>query len=494
MKVGLKILGGYTFLGGAEGVSNGCMFVRNLILARLLSKEDFGIAATLALVVSLFELTSKMSFGQQVIQSKSGDDPVFVESAHACQGLSGVLDGLLILVFSYPLAHWFGMEAHRSALMLMSIIPLSAGFRSLENYRLLRHMRFGPLVYTDTMPQVMITVAAWPLAAWLRDYRAILSLLLVKAIASLVISHVVAERPYRLRWEPKLLRENLSFSYPLILSGFLMFGVFQGDRMLVAGAYSLADLGAYAVASTIAMTPCFIIFRIFGTGTLPVMARVQNDPVRFNTYYRLYLQGLALCAALFVVTMVLTGETIVTFLFGAKYQDAAVVAVWLAVGQGCRMLRGAPATAAMARGDTVNTLVSNLWRISGLLLAVPVVFLKWDLCWVAITGGIGEMLALLASLMRLRWKHGILLRESLLPGSLVVLMALGAFLAREVFAFGSTLGQITLAGAAASFSIALFAILFPDFRQTSFSLLAEVKLKLKEAVKTVRLRVVTWRT
>jgi len=479
MKVGIKILGASTLLGSAEIINNGCAFLRNLILARLLSKEDFGIAAVLALMVSLFELTGKLSFGQQVIQSKMGDNRAFQDSTHTCQLLTSVFDTILILVFAYPLARWFGMEAHRGALMLMAIIPFCAGLTSLENYRLVRHLRFTPLMLTDTLPQVTITLAAWPLAAWLRDYRAILSLLLVKAVFSMITSHLIAERPYRLCWEPKLIKENLRFGWPLLLSGFLMFGIFQGDRMLIAGTYSLADLGTYAVAATIAMTPCFVVFRISGTITLPIMAQAQDDPAKFREYYRLYVQILALCSAVFVVGMILGGEATISLLFGKKYASAAVLALWMMVGQAFRILRGAPICAAMARADTINTLSSNLWRLSGLVLAVPVVLLKLDLYWVAIAGGIGEALALSSSIILLRKNQSLPLGDCAYPASLVAAIAVAVFVGSLALAPSHVAAQLVITAAGCSAAVALFGLSFGQLRHASIVLLSDLWMQLK---------------
>lgn len=480
MKVGLKMLRGSTLLGGAEIVNNGCAFLRNVILARLLSREDFGIAATLALVVSLFELSGKMSFGQQVIQSKTADDPEFLASTHASQALTGILSTILILLCSYPLAHWFGMETHRGTLMLMAIIPLCAGFTSLENYRFVRHLRFAPLILTDTVPQIMITLAAWPLAAWFRDYRAIIILLLVKSVFSLITSHLVAERSYKLSLVPERVKANLRFGWPLVVSGYLMFGVSQGDRMLIVGTYTLADLGVYAVAATIAMTPCFVIFRISGTVALPVLAAAQGDPPKFREYYRLYAQALALCSAVFVVGMILGGEPVITMLFGKKYSDAAALASWVMIGQAFRILRGAPTSAAMAKGDTVNTMSANLWRLSGLALAIPVVFLKWDLRWVAIAGGVGEMLALAASLVRLRMKHHLPSGYLLYPACFVAAFAIAAYAAKGSLATGNTAGALALTVAGCTAVLVVFGIFFGRLRQVTLTLLMDVRLKIKE--------------
>jgi len=325
----------------------------------------------------------------------------------------------------------------------------------------------------------MITLAAWPLAAWLRDYRAIVSLLLIKSVFSLITSHLVSERRYQLSWQSGRLRDAFRFGWPLILSGFVMFGVFQGDRMLIAGAYTLSDLGVYAVASTLAMTPCFIIFRISGTASLPVMARVQDDPEVFRAYYKMYAQALAFVATIFAIMMVLSGEMMITLLFGSKYREAAALAGWLAIGQTLRIIRGAPTCAAMAKGDTVNTLSSNLWRLSGLIFALPFVFLKMDLYWIAIAGGLGELLALSASIIRLRRKHGLIPSDCIYPAALVCALVTVALITKVWIPSSSFIAAFLSALVECGITVVVFAMAFPALRRVSFSLAREVMGKVR---------------
>ena len=463
------------------------MFVRNLILARMLSKADFGIAATLALVVSLFELAGKMSFGQQVIQSPEGERPEFQKATHASQALAGTLSAALILAFACPLARLFGMEAHRDGLMLLAIVPLCIGFASLDIYRQVKNLRFVPLMLTTMLPQVITTLAAWPLAAWFKDYRAILCILLINAFASLVASHWLSQRPYRICWQPNFVLENLRFGWPLLASGFLMFGIYQGDRMLIAGTYTMSDLGVYAAASTIALAPYYAIVRITGTISLPVLARAQTDLAKFQSYYGLYTQTLALLGAVFVVSMVLAGQTVIALFLGSKYQGAGALLAWLAFGQAFRIVRGAPTCAALAKGDTINTMLANLFRLSGLLLAVPVALLKMNLCWIAVAGGIGEMIALGAAIGRLRRRHGLHLGDCLYPLGLEIVLVAAAYGIRDLYAPSGAISTLGLAALGCVVSLAAFCAVFAGLRQAAVSLLAEAWLRVKTIIKTGRL-------
>lgn len=55
-------------LTGVVSYSSG--LARNMIFARILTKADFGVVATTAMMMSRFEWVSKMGIGQLLIQSK----------------------------------------------------------------------------------------------------------------------------------------------------------------------------------------------------------------------------------------------------------------------------------------------------------------------------------------------------------------------------------------------------------------------------------------
>ena len=91
------VSGSLLTLSGSVG-SYACSFIRNMILARVLSKADLGSAATLWMILGLFELTAKMGIGRFVVQDPEGDRPGFVGTMHALQALIGAASSLIILV------------------------------------------------------------------------------------------------------------------------------------------------------------------------------------------------------------------------------------------------------------------------------------------------------------------------------------------------------------------------------------------------------------
>jgi len=104
------------------------------------------------------------------------------------------------------------------------------------------------------VPQLLTTVAAWPLAAYLRDFRVLLYLLVGKGCSAPSFA-CSRGRAFRLRRRPDYLKQICSYTLPLLVSSLMMVAILQGDRLLIAGAYTLSQLGEYAVAAMLVTAP-----------------------------------------------------------------------------------------------------------------------------------------------------------------------------------------------------------------------------------------------
>ena len=82
MALAAQIFRGSALLTLNEVLGNVCIFIRNFVLARVLTKSDFGIAATLTVVISLLEIGGRMALGQQLVRAKNGEERDYVGTAH----------------------------------------------------------------------------------------------------------------------------------------------------------------------------------------------------------------------------------------------------------------------------------------------------------------------------------------------------------------------------------------------------------------------------
>jgi len=416
-----KAVRGSFQLAFAEGVAAAASFVRNMILARMLTKADFGIAATFSLILTLIEFSAKLGVARFVVRDKEGNDPDFIAAAHLMQFAGAALSAAAIAALAVPLSRLFGLPNQAAAIALLALAPLLRGLEHLDVRRYERDLRFGPSLLVEAVPQVLITLAAWPVTAWFGDYRALLVLLLAKAFFCTIGTHVLKERPYRWQIHRAYISRMWRFGWPLIINGFLLFGVLHGDQLLVATFYSMADLGAYAAAATLNLAPTFFFGRVFNTVALPVLAGVQDDAAAFARRYRQVLAVMTLFATVCSLGMILGAEALMQLVYGAKYAGGGPLLAWLAAANGFRNLRIAPALAAIAKGDSENQMRSNWWRVVALLPASACALTRQPVWTIACTGLLGEALACWASFLRLRRHDGVPLADSLAAAGMTLL-------------------------------------------------------------------------
>jgi len=458
-----KILKGAFVLTAGQSLSYGLSFVRNLILARILSRADFGLAATFALAINMLEMASRVSLGKQVIQAKDGESPRFIGTAHSFLFLTGAISTVVILAASIPLAHLFKVPDKAWAFALLAFVPLCRGLENLDNQRQQRDFKYLPSILIEFVPQAVMTVLTWPLALWIGDYRVVVILILGKAAMSMLAAHLLAKHSYRWAWERTLIHQMWRFSWPLLVNGLLMFAVQQGDQIMVGSGYSLSVLGLYAAGASLVAALFQIVAQVAYSILLPLFSRLQSNPAEFRREYRSCVQLSALAATVVMTPLVAGGEQLLHFLYGPKYLGGGVILVWLAAAGAFRFIRIAPAAAAMAMADTQNQMIANAYRSGAVLLGLLVVVMRWPIFALAACGLVGEVAATVVSTWRLKRKHGIDAGETLVAATYLAVWLGGSGL---LAAFGAQRWPVCAIGGAALTLVVLslisFRLLFPE--------------------------------
>ena len=384
--------------------------IRNLLIARLLSVADYGIAATLALVMTLIEMATALGLQAQIIQSHEGDDPDFQASLQGVQMLRGALAALILYFAAGALAAFLNLPDLAWAYQIVALVPLLSGLVHFDIYRLNRKMRFAPLLLSTTFPLLLTLALVWPLVEWLGDWRVMLVLILVQVAALTLTSHIVAERRYRLAFEARRIRQSLTFGWPLLINNALLFLVFQGDRALVARELGPEVFAIFSMGVTLTLTPTLVLGKSLQTLLLPRLSSEQ-DPVRFERLATITQQAAILNALILLLGVFFLGEPVIALVLGAKYLPLVPIIGALAAVQALRVLKTGGNIVALSRGQTGNAMISNLFRAATLPLVWLTLVQGGGLGAVIALAALGETLGYGASLILVRWR----LRQRLWP-------------------------------------------------------------------------------
>lgn len=406
-------------------------FVRNAGVARLIGVEQFGIAATLLIVVMLVEMLSNFNLDKLLLQAPDGEDPVVQDTIHTVQAVRGAVTALVLIALAWPFAWLFSVPDAWPAFMLLAAVPLGRSFIHLDLKRVQRALNFRPEVTAEVTSQVVSLGVGLVTAWWWRNFWAVPVALTAQVVVYVALSFATSKRPYRWAWDAAFARRCLAFGWPLLVNGLLMFAILQGDRAIIASIgrllgttdYTLADVGIYSAAATLMMAPSILLSRVSSSFLLPIFSRIQSDPVQLQQQYRLAMQGLGAAAVAMTVLVVVGGHWIMPLVYGSDYAAAGVFVGWLAAAHSVRLVRTAPTLAALSRADSHNLLLANIARVSAVGLTLAAAVAGMSLTVIAATTFAGEIIALLASTVLLARRHDIAASATLMPTVRVVAIA-----------------------------------------------------------------------
>ena len=394
--------------------------LRNVLLARLFSVEQFGIISTFAVVFALFDMLGYLGLDRMLVQARDGEAPRVQATLHSIQVLRGFLLGALLLVTAEPLAAVMGVPDIAWAFAAMAVVPVLQGFLHLDQARLQRDMNFSALIRIDLIAEVLTLAMIYPLYLVFGDYRAALVYFIAQFVIRLMLSHLVARRAYALGFDWGVAVRAFHFGWPLLLNTMLLFAIFQGDRVIVANRLGMTELGLFSLAFMLTMMAANILAQTQQRLFLPKLAPLQDDTAAFAALARIPLQS-GLVIGLAVATgFAILGPDLVLVVFGAKFAGALPVLTWLALMQAVRIAKSGVSVVALARGETRISLLANIPRVAMLPLA-----------WIAVTQGMGVLavvwIAILGEIVGLAVAQALVRRRLAVPlGGMVVPLALWA--------------------------------------------------------------------
>ena len=262
--------------------------ITNMVLARLLTPEAFGVVATLTMVVSFAEIFTDAGFQKYLVQHQFVDEDDLDRSTNVAFWanllFSVVLWGV-IACFADPLATLVGSPGCGSAIMVMSAqIPLLA-FSSIQTARFRRDFNFKSLFVARMATALVPIIITVPLAIFFRSYWALVFGTLARDILNAIILTAKSRWKPRLEFSIRRLKKMLSFSLWTVVENISIWLTSYIGTFIVGAALSDHYLGLYKTTMSTVNGYMGIITSI----TIPVLfsalSRCQDDEKAFQEVF-----------------------------------------------------------------------------------------------------------------------------------------------------------------------------------------------------------------
>lgn len=307
----------------------------SLIMTRLLVPEMFGVMAIASTVMAILNMMSDLGLHHNIVQSKRGEDPDFLDTAWTLQVLRGFALWFLAIAVGSSL-HFLNRIGAVSAgsvyaspdlPLVIAVSGFSAVIWSVQSTSIaLANRNFDQkrLVQIELVSQLAALATVIAIGAATRSIWALVfGGFAAGAITSLLSVTLLKGRRNRFRWEPNALRELIGFGkWTFVSSVFTVLGL-NGDKLLLGGFVPPDFLGLYAIATLVLLALEAGLSRLFSAIALPALSEVaRNNPGRLReVYYRLRVPGdlvlLSAAGFLFIV-----GHRFIEILYDPRYHEA----------------------------------------------------------------------------------------------------------------------------------------------------------------------------
>jgi O-antigen/teichoic acid export membrane protein len=322
-----------TILTVAGTVINSC---RNIVLARLLSPEDFGLIALALVLVEGMDALTFVGVDKYLIQKKEIDDRI-IGNIWLLNIIRGIALTLLALAICPLYSRLVNEPETIDILRIVAFIPLLEGFNNPCAILAEREMKFGRVSIYETLC-ILLEVSIVIVMAWLiRDAKALAWGLLFGAFMTSLLAYFFFPRPKILKFDLSVQLELLGVAkhFVIIAAGTLI--MVQGDNLIVGALKGKEQLGLYVIAYQFAVFPLQFLYGITNRVALPMFSSLQINKERLRSVFSYVVQVQLALIIPFVVVAGVFAHELVTTLYGDQWTASAVVLqalIFVTLGKG----------------------------------------------------------------------------------------------------------------------------------------------------------------
>lgn len=328
-------LTGRTTRGGTIMIlSQGAKFVLNMVsavvLARLLTPQDYGLIAMVAVVANFSYPFRNLGLSAATMQRAEINDAQVSTLFWVNVGLS-VAATLVTAAMSPAIAAFYG-EPRLTWITLAIAAGFIFGGLTVQHEALLkRQMRFFALAATDLTSILIGTTTAIVLAYRGFGYWALVS-------STLAMSGTNAAGVWLFcRWRPKLptrdsgVRSMLAFGRNLTGFNILNYLGRNLDNLLIGRYWGAQQLGLYARAYQLLLLPLDQIIAPIDGVAVAALSRLADTPERYSQAYLRMLEKLAMVTMPLMALMIVTADWLVRVVLGPQWIETGQIFALLGI-------------------------------------------------------------------------------------------------------------------------------------------------------------------
>lgn len=348
-------------------------FFIGIILARLLSPDDYGLIGMIMIFAALSFVLVESGFGQALIRKQDATETDY-SSVFYFNIFTSVLLYLLLFFYTPYIALYFNQPQLDLLGKVIFTAILFNAFYLVPFARMLKEMNFKSIAKVNLISTILsgilgVIMAFTNFGVW-------------SLVAQQVTFHFFRMILYQIivKWRPKLIfsfnviREFWSFTLP-ILGTALLNVIFNNLYVFILGKnYQKKDVGYYTQANKLSETFNFSFQQILLGGTFSMFSQIQNDEPRFRRIFREITRKASIVSIPAMLVFIAIAQPFISVLLSIKWLPSVPYFQLLCLASLFAPFYGLNITALNARGLSKQTFSIEIAKKGLILLSVVVSF------------------------------------------------------------------------------------------------------------------------
>lgn len=326
----------------------------NLVLTRLLYPEIFGLMALVTAVMVFLNQVSDVGLREGVVNSPRIGEPIFMRTAWTLQILRTAAICIFACAVAVPFANFYKEEVLAPVLVMISVATFITGFKSIALIEYDKRIDLKKQIISDTGVQIagIIVVIVW--SYFWPSIWALVAGQLFSSVLEVIVSYSLFKgHNSKFAWDKKAVSTLFGYGKWIFVSSTISFITVQGDRLIMGGFISMADLGKYGLAATWASIVMLLSVNISTRVLHPYFRMAIEGTVEFSRIHT--VRNLLNTAYMFVcVFLAIGGDWLVVFLYDDRYVEAGWMLQILALGQVAKSFTYTLMPYILANGDSFS--------------------------------------------------------------------------------------------------------------------------------------------
>lgn len=316
---------------GGRVVSNGVIFLISVILARLLSVEDFGLVGMAIVFISFTKAMMNLGLSSAIIQKKEITSLQLSTVFYINLFLGVIVTG--ILYFISPLVGLFyENELVGEIFQVLSLVFVITSLSQVQTAILKRNLSFKELNIRTVVGQFLggavgIIMAFNEFGVW----SLVIQYLIAELTGLILLWSVSGWRP-ELKFQMKSISDLWMYGRNLYLASLLNETRVRLDVLIIGKIFNPYDLGLYTRSKTFTNLINNYLTTSVANVSFPLLSKIQDDKGKFQQYFLQVIKLISAYGYVIIVPLYLLIDQAIIILFGAKWIGSVPYAKILIAG------------------------------------------------------------------------------------------------------------------------------------------------------------------